>query len=289
MAVAYWRPIELTSSNNTVNIGVGGGVPTLTLTKGVYANIWSLLYELLDKFNDEAGHGAADIQLNTSNKVVMSSGAAFDLTFGSSTLDEILGFDGDKSGASTYTADYTPSHCWFPTYQPYDGTRFATKQDNVFYGAVAVDGSISGVAAGDVLLERTFRFSTETSTNVFEEPDTTDTDNWLAKRCFEYFVEKSRTASLSGTVADHSNCSPKGAYYIHDLSDWQSITVTNVTWDKGGNKFYLGTGADTFLFCNVPVNGTSLPPLTNSKTQDYYDISLKMTSSAVPSGGWSAS
>ena len=300
--ITLWRPIEIDSTNCKMDIIISGTTYHISLNKGVYANIWSLLYRLKVLIASEVGHTTycycRKYTYSFSQIRIYIPGYSFTILFpGDSTLWAILGYNGNQTTAATYlTSQYSPSHCWFPTRQPFDSGNWRLDQEKTFYGNYGVDGSLNGVASGSKIVTRNLKISSEIDTNVYigaTKNRTTiysHTANWEAERSFEHFVNACRTATLQGLVSDHENCSPKGFYLIHDLSDGQWVnTATDLTWGAGGILTNRTTSKDKFIFCQAPKAGWIEPAQTSNRTTKFYDLELEIRSSAIPQNGWSAS
>jgi len=296
--IALWRPIEITDDNNKMDITISGTTSHIVLDKGVYANIWSLLYRLKLTIAYEVGYTTHCYlgKYSTTGRVVRIyiPNHNFQIRFPSTTLWTILGYRGDQiTSTSVHDAQYPPSHCWFPTRQPFDSGNWRLDQEKTFYGNYGVDGSLNGVASGSKIVTRNLKISSEIDTNVYigaTKNSTTissHTANWEAERSFEHFVNSCRTATLQGSVSDHKNCSPKGFYLIYNISAW--AYVVSATWDAGGIYTNRTTSPNKFIFCQAPKAGWIEPAQTSSRTTKFYDLELEIRSSAIPQNGWSAS
>jgi len=292
--IALWRPIEIDSTNKQLNIVIGTSHP-IVLTEGVYSNIWSLLNHLRSVLTSTMSRSFY-IWLENNNKVRIHTSTNFHLIFpAGSTLWAILGFSANNTSATAVKyAQYPPSHCWFPTRQPFDSGNWALDQEKTFYGNYGVDGSLNGVASGSKIVTRNLKISSEIDTNVYigaTKNSTTissHTANWEAERSFEHFVNTCRTATLQGAVSDHENCNPKGFYLIHDIADYQHVYVSSETWNAGGIYTNRTTSPDKFIFCQAPKAGWIEPAQTSNRTTKFYDLELEVRSSAIPHDGWSA-
>ena len=54
-------------------------------------------------------------QSTTTGKITITLDSVVDLVWTDAGLGTLLGFDGNKSGAGTYTGDYQARYCWFPS------------------------------------------------------------------------------------------------------------------------------------------------------------------------------
>ena len=165
---AILRPIEFTTSNNTLVFVTNGNTYTLTVAAGVHPNILSVLKAINTDIG--SGGGLTDtilIEVDSNSKVYL--GCATSITITHSDGWRILGFSGNESAGTTVTADYTPLFTWLPTYHTGDSDRFIKPSKDQFYGMSGIDGNLSGIAV-EARAERVLKFPAEFAKTRYQRP-----------------------------------------------------------------------------------------------------------------------
>lgn len=277
----FLRPIEITSSNDGININVGGaGANTRNITNGVYGSISSLLYEIM---NTTLAADNIVCYLTADWKVVWyhSSATSFvvdwDAADANNQLRDIMGWSVDLSGASTYTSTYTASNLWYPTYARSNRDHWTLDQKKAVDGINAQNGRFAGFGFGPQIHENEIDFMHEPALNVADE---FATNTYYENRNFETFLYETRAATPTVSTSPPV----KGFYYIPD-----NTTLTGGTdgskllssMDSGGINYNYSSSPDTYTFCSltrrVVSEKVSLP---NTRTR--YNVSLAMLTSTAP-------
>lgn len=143
-------PIEITADNNGIEIDLGGGGITRTITVGIYKNLSAILTALTTLWTD----GSITFAQNATTKLVTITKPSGTMTIAEDdNLLDLLGFtQASYSGLLSYTAENQSNLFWIPDicYSP----ETALKTDNQ-QGFVQVSDS------GDFVLE--------TSANILQE------------------------------------------------------------------------------------------------------------------------
>lgn len=290
----FTRPIEITSSNDSLTIGYdpGGGVQTtsISLTNGVYGCVNSAIYHLNEEIKATAYTGGGgdtfddltfDISIGTDAKVNITCGSSIAITWTDTDLAAWLGFEANLSSGASFTADWTPSHLWLPAYQPSGQIYWTIEQGSRFFGAIANNGRMAGSFSGDRRYKRTLDFTAEYNWNCmrsFEDSEYTLSSTTYypkADRCFEHFIEQSRIATSSST-----NQTSRGVYFWHSITDFQTLTGE---MGDGGVMTELGSGADAYVFCTLPVRGAEVGTAFFPVGMDRYRIAgVELMSATAP-------
>lgn len=295
----FARPIELTAASNSLTVtydDAGGGGPVahvITLTIGVYSSIASVLRELVTQIT--AGVPLANFRVGflSTNRLAMGTtgvGHTFSVTWTDTPLRDILGWTADFGPVASSTATYTPSHCWFPTYQFADQDRFAIDQKEAFAGSASKDGTISGTSTGPDIYTRPFTYQHVPSALVFASAALTTYDG---ARSFESLIKLARTTQ--STVAGAP--SPKGIYYVptmvkagyYFLTDSPTVDAQPtypLTQDSGGVEFDHLTAPDYYVFGFPGVAGANTPKADVPTAREYYECGFEFTTAPAPT--WSA-
>ena len=291
MAEALLRPIEIITGTND-NFTVAGNVKTIP--GGLYHNILTLLNEIEDWIQTE--YANVTISITSANKIKFSKSDAGNalITAVDEPLAIILG-DVNQTitvpGESSVTMAYPPTHCWFPTYQSCDRSRWLINQSETWAGATAINGRTAGISTGDDIYRREFEWMFESAANTMLTGETTSfsiggNDYFPNQaRCFEYFVQQARTAQPS--AADVAN--PKGFYYVphfeeyredYAVSGW-SLPATMTSYN--GVTLELSCEESRYLYCHIDAPAT-IPAADNSLPvgQDHYTVRLPAHSAALP-------
>jgi hypothetical protein len=296
MTQAFVRPIEITSSNDSFSIAHdSGAAQNKVLTNGVYSNIYTLIREFEETCQTEDPD--FDIYLDSNHKLNFDTADAQtnEFVFQDEALAELLGFgDTSLSGvnndtladANEHTADYTPAHCWLPTYQSADREYWGRRQSDAVRGTIAQNGRLSAITTGDTLYYRDFTFQFETAVKTYRSADTTTSETidttaffYTQRRCYEEFMEQCR--QVQPTVS--GNPSPKGFYYIPDRTTYEGVATTYPTnMTSGGVDFLQSSGADTYVYCHPDVAGGDDPRPALENNRDYYEIRFTAHTATAP-------
>jgi hypothetical protein len=276
----FLRPIEITATNDGINIEVGGGgANTRTIANGVYGCISTLLYEIM---NTTLSADSIGCYLNSSFKVVLyhTSDTNFDINWSvdNTVLRDILGFTADLTGASEYTATYTPSHMWLPTTVPTDRNHFTQQHNKIIVGKNTDNGSFSGVGLGNQRYERPIEFAHELAINC---SDQFATNGYHTARNYSTLVYQARASA----PAIAGNPATKGFYFFPDHTDVtgaEGAENLNASMDSGGIEFDLASSPDTYVFCSL-TNRVIVPLASLPKTRLRYAVGFAMMTSTAPS------
>lgn len=278
----FSRPLEITSSNDGFTITHSSGIYGFTVANGTYGCVNSMIYAMNNQVQNTAVTGAGgavfgdapysfEMTIDTDLKVNIDTGEDIAILFSDVELAGILGFETQLSAGQTFTADWTPSHLWVPTYTFSDQGQWEIDQYNRFGGSKSNTGRLSGINISNRRYGRTFSFTAEPARNcfiAFEDAEyslggTTFYPN--ADRCFEYFVEQARISTASGT-----NQYTKGCYVWHSVTAFQTLTQT---LGDGGVRSELSGGADQYVYCSLTVSGDSVGGAFFPVGRDRYNIS----------------
>ena len=260
----FTRPIEITSSNDSLTIVYDSQSNNISLTNGVYGCVNSAIYHLNEEIKATAYSGGGgdtfddlsfSMSIDTDAKVNITCGSSIAITWADTDLAAWLGFETNQSAGTSFTADWTPSHLWLPEYEPAGQKYWEIEQGQRFHGAIANNGRIAGSFSGDRRYRRTLDFTAEYNWNcmrAFEDSEYTLTSTYYPKadRCFEYFVEQARIATSSST-----NQTSRGVYFWHSITDFRTLTGE---LGDGGVQTELSSGADSYVFCTLPVRGVNI-------------------------------
>jgi hypothetical protein len=281
------RPVEITSSNNTLAYTMSGGGGTVTLTAGVWANPFAIA----DAIRDAAD--LSSVYVSTAGKIVVTGSATVTPTH--SELWRILGFSGNETPGTTITADYTPLFTWIPTYTHMDSNQWAAPSDGQFFGSKGSDGNLSGISV-EVRRQRALTWDAEISTNVFPSTNTasyTDSVNGLTRpaseRSFWTFINGMRTAGISAATANNVN--PKGCYYIEEFDQFTGASPSTAwpekdAWGDGDTYFCDANNTSTYVFCNAS-NAAPMPSTFIDNRDSYYKPSCTLNTAEAPT--WESS
>ena len=267
----FLRPI-LWSNSLTV---VTWESKAVKIETGVYGSVSTLAKELETQC---AAHEAAiDFALNSDFKVVISSNATFTLSWGDTTLRDIFGFTGNLSGASSYTATYTPQYCWLPTHCPATQDEFMLRHQDRFIGRTSVDGSIAGVKVdGGNLYYRTFVFEFEPNYivgSIFAR------NAYDAPRCLDTFLDGVRFQPVDGAGQPAAT----GCYVYYDYTDAQP--TDDMTTSEGVNIYYTSS-PDTHTFCHLVPESIERYQASLPVTRDRWNVGFELNTATAPT--WTA-
>lgn len=274
----FTRPIEIDSSNDSLNIVYGGSANNISLTNGVYGSVNSAIYHLNEEIKATAYTGGGGdtfddlsfaITIDTDCKVNIACGSSIAITWTDTDLAAWLGFETNLSSGTSFTADWTPSHMWLPTFINADQDYWKISQRERFGGAKSNSGRIAGTILKDRRYSRDFEFRAEPAANcmiAFEDDAYTLSSTYYpqADRCFEYFVEQCRTSVSTGT-----NQYSKGVYVFHSVTDFQTLLGE---LGDGGVKTELASGADAYAYCAPLVSGSNIGGAFFPVGRDRYNI-----------------
>jgi hypothetical protein len=287
----FFRPIEITSSNNTFSVwvdpdGVSGNVELeVNLDIGVWGSIFNLVAGICADVNSSIGAiwvlSAEMIQSGDELLIKWTltdqggGGGATPPELEWNEIYDIIGanvstkttMDGSQP-TYTQTMTYRPTHTWIPTYQSADQSRFYIDQKEIFAGNMSKSGFLAGNLVGPVLYWRDLNFVNETAENLFISAATSAR---YANRNLETFAKECR----GGTVTVSGNPSVRGFYFI---PDWTDVTTTcaNTHTDTGGINFDYSSGADTYAFCQMSRGGYSEPQASLPTTKTRYNVGFQI-------------
>ena len=277
------RPIEITSANYRFQINTNGaGTSNVDLDLGVYASIFTLLYELETKLQASPSGANFSVRLTTDFKIkIAHSSLTFLLTWGLPPLGRLLGYRAAASGVvSTHTATDTPENVWLPSFWSSDGSQFAADQKTVS-ASLNVVGQTSAVSLTGDTFGRSATWEVQTASNVYKSA-WDSSYSWGSTfypeqdRCLETLSLLARSVTLASE--DSNNINPKGVYFINDVTDWQGDAPTNAlpsSMDSGGIN-------SDYIFCSIATDGMGNPSRSVDKSKDYYSVSIDLTSATAP-------
>jgi hypothetical protein len=285
---AILRPIEFTTSNNSLVYVTNGTTYTATITAGVHANILSVCKAL--RTDMAAGSDNVTLYIDQNNKVTLTCATSVNPTHTAGW--RILGFSGTESSGTTVTADYTPLYSWFPTYHSGDTDRFIKPSKDQFYGVAGIDGNLSGIAV-ESRAQRLIRWPAEFAKNTIPEANSTsytDSDDGLVhyiedERCFWTHLNGARTVAI--TASTSGNISPKGCYYINNWDTYTPVGGSAANWpaeggwDSGGIKFEDASNSDNYVFCSVP-EPLKRPDIFRDIHTTHYDCEAMLRTATAP-------
>ncbi len=286
---AFLRPIEITASNKDMSVKVGADpAGTVSLTAGVYGSILTLIHDL------NTALIAHDVDLGayitTDYKICMTSAStAFTVTWTDTDLARLLGFTANLSGATSYTATYTPQYCWFPAHHSFDVDRFWSKEH--FAGGVSSNGILSGVKLSDGVRRREFKFDALAAATVAQDACTLtywSTYYPQEERCLETFVEQARTVTPSSTSTE--GLSLKGCYFLPDIDDYCGATPSTAipsSMNGGSYRFELAASAPTYVWCQFGVAKWVEPAPSIETMRAFYNCGFELTATPDTVPTWS--
>ena len=234
----FLRPVEITSSNNTVTVdSVAYNIPV-----GIYATVLHVMREL-----DTQLGGSYDFRVfpaaENEFRSRISNTSTMSVTWTDPDLANLLGFATTTlSGSTLYTSPEAPQYAWVPNFVPAKRDAWGIDQRKAIKGTNTVGGNYVGVKATDDKYVRDFDFVHELASNVLR---THCVDAIAQTKTFEHFALKARSAvaSLSTGV------SVKGFYLVYEISSAYSTRSWVGSTDSGGINSEFTTGADEYVFC----------------------------------------
>lgn len=272
---ALLRPIEITASSDNFSLTVGGSTTARTISSGVYANIMTLANEVLGKMGVLA---APTLTFATSGanagKITIGNSAVFSVTWTDTALRDILGFIGDLSGASSYTATYKPMYCWISDYTPKDREWWSLKHKDTFAGAVSRSGDLVGLGNGNRIYHRTLGFDAETGPNVFASMCTTDGQEAGA---LDVFIEGARASApaVAASPATH------GFWYVYSIGDLAATSNADISSYDG-----IVHQLHKWQWCHLSPDGLREPKASLGVGRDWFAFDLDIHTATPPT--WDA-
>jgi hypothetical protein len=265
----FLRPIQIDSSSDSVSVG-GSAV---SLTTGVYPCIAAVLHNFDHVVDAAVPSLVFTITFSAGFKVVLSGSTTFAVTWTDTNLRDMLGFAGDLSGSSSYTATYTPQYCWVPTRSRADVNEWAEDQSNNWRGMASRSGAVMGLRTGDALYKTTFDFDALAGALLLKSQATTAIET---VRCLEYFADHSRVAWSSVDLPTLAG------FYVYPDRDNVALAAS-ATWDAGdASTLSYASSPDVFLYCHFDASWHAKSrPAVQART-GYYDTSVTVHTATAP-------
>jgi len=265
----FLRPVQITDDNKNVRVNYSSTDYDIVLTTGTYASILTVLSKLNIEIDSAAAALAFTVSLDDDFVITFTGSATFTVTWTDTDMANLFGFTANLSGASSYTATYTPTHCWVPARVPANQSRWRLNTNESFIGAHSNSGRIGGAKVVDDYYTRVFDFLFEDATNLFKDAATasfTLTSAYYPEqdRCFENFILRCRSET-----AYSANAYPKGVYFFEKIANAQAVLTT---MDAGGISFDLSSSPDTYVYCMPEVRGASIGEEALPVGRDYYHL-----------------
>lgn len=269
----FLRPVEITSSNDSWSISG----TAKTVTNGTYASMLTLLGKMKDQFNDVVASGNITVGYTGTGvgKVTLSASVTFSITWTDTNLRDMLGFTGNLSSASSYTATYPMRYTWISDYTPSDREWWALKHDKTYSGAIARSGELVGLANGNSIYHRTLKFDAETQDNLFTSASS---NSYKQALCLETFIEGARASVPSVS----SNAPTHGFWYCYDHANLFEIMYL----DQMANYAGLDHADYRWAWCHLDPDGLRRPTPSLGVTRDWYSLELDIHTADEPT--WDA-
>lgn len=178
------------------------------------------------------------VTLSATGFITLSNTGNFDITWTDAELQNILGFTGNLTGASTYTATNQPKYCWYPNVGPVSLLSH-THED----GVISSDAMVTRAPSGRVTHTRYHTFTDQELRFRFLESQyvfpiglggTTilnrDYETWWTNTGgarFRYYPDRTLTTSLSGGAPHEYVMGPLMA-----REGSSGCAVEQATWDE---------------------------------------------------------
>jgi hypothetical protein len=272
---ALLRPIEITASSDSFSTTVSGFVVNYTMESGTYASILTLAGGLYDKLSGLSGFAVTfGTSGATAGYITISSSATFALTWTDTELRDILGFSGNLSGQTSYTATYRPKYTWISDYTPRDREWWHLNHRETYNGSVARNGDLVGLANGNQIYYRTLGFDAETGANVFNSL----TGSTAAER---YTLETMIEGARGAAPATATNAPTHGLWYVYDIADLARQTKAQMTAANGRKH-----GLSKWAWCHLDKDGMKEPKASLGVGRDWYSLEIDLHTADEPT--WDA-
>ena len=281
--VALTRPWSIASITNAATLGdLGGSHVHYSATGGTH---WSFLAIL--KLMETAFKGtfaSCAITINSDYKVVITPGSSQALSFGNGAFRDSLGFTGDRTAATSHTANHVCEYLWVSTYAPSDMIDFSWDQSEIWKGTQAMDGQWCGSLQVDPItltsnpkMSRALSFVFEPAANAMYSMATEY--SYAPKRALDFFV----ISALSATAADATYPQCTGFQYWWDADDIKTTSY----WGDGSAQHGAMQQCSTFKYqyctCGPGMLRKPEPSLPSGKAR--YNIGLTIET-ASPTLAW---
>lgn len=223
----FWAQFGIDATNNNVSVQHSSqATPTaLSLTLGDYyidspTAAEDLLAELKTQLDTEPSPAVYSCSISGAGYVTISvDTGTFSLTAWDAPLRDLLGFTGNLTGASSYTAGLRPGYCWYPSAEgraQFTDRRYSKAQ----IAGRAADGQVYRLGTTERLEQRAWVHEFLSRANVLALPPASGNDNvdpfpeesprtrdWSWQRLWDYLVQTGRPfrfyADRTGAVGSY--------------------------------------------------------------------------------------
>jgi hypothetical protein len=264
----FMRPVVIDSTNKDFSYDDGGGVTACALTTGTYPCLPAVLKE----FTTQSGITTAI----TAGYVVLSHGiVVFSVTWTDTALRDLLGFTANLSGATSYTATYTPENCWVPTRSRADNDNFQIDHKLQWKGSESRTGNVGGLRSSAEVYRTSIEIEALDGALVSQALAESAIDK---ERSLDYFASQSR--EVWGTAGEPS---PSGFYYWPDRTNVTTASASSVYDSGDAATLFYSSSPDVFLFCHFDSNWyPRSKPFIGSCRADYYNVTLDIHTATAP-------
>lgn len=282
--IALLRPFNTLLIEDAIkagDLGEGSWSVKCDIAAGTY---WSFL-AVLDAVQTliQAEFPAATITINSSYKIVFTFATSQALAFDSTTTADYFGFEGNRTAATTHTAERKCPYFWISTYAPSDQTDFYWEQNEIWKGSQAMDGTWVGrlqtdpiLAGNNLKLNKSVSLQYEQAHDVFFSMPVDVYDSY---RALDYFVMMSRASTVAS--GSHSQCT--GVQFFWDADD----IITQAMWGDASTVHGAFTTITpyTFAYCTISPSGMRGPNPALPSGKTHYNVSLNLET-ASPDTSW---